>query len=109
MSPPTTEAAFNHLHIHILTELGKDLSSRREAALLRRRLCDHIDHTDGTVDLDFAGVRTLAESTADELIAVLAVARGDAWFRQHVRITNLTPHHQDVLCVAYDERKKRGI
>jgi hypothetical protein len=103
------ENAFNHLHIPILTELGKDLSSRHQAAILRRRICDHVDQTNTAVELDFTGVRTLCESTADELIAVLAVARGDAWFRQYVRISNLKKWHLDVLCVVYEERKKRGV
>lgn len=109
--PPTTnqEHDLNHLHIPILTELGKDISSRHQAAILRRRICEHIDSTHGSVELDFADVRTVSESTADELIAVLAVARGDLWFRKHVRISHLKPRHQDVLTSVYDERKKRGV
>ena len=97
------------LRVNILETLGKDLSNRKSAADLRNKILEHVSLTNGITELDFVGVRTLCESVADELLAVLAVLKGPEWFRKHVSVFNLKPSHLDVVVTAYTCRKERGI
>lgn len=96
------------LNISIVKELGRDISSRHDALLLRRRVSTHVNTHGGVVVLDFIGVRTLCESAADELIALLATIHGTQWFREHVKLINLQVYHRDVIVTAFAERTKRG-
>jgi anti-anti-sigma regulatory factor len=73
-----------------LKSLGRDLSSRHEAAGIRRNILERVSQGERTV-LDFSDVRTLSDSFADELIAVLVQEEGETWFRENVTATNLTP------------------
>ncbi len=86
--------------------LGTDISSRHQAAILRQEVVAVIDSrgADSTVDFDFAGVRTISDSLADELFAVLIEERGEAWFRQHIRVRNLTSILRTTLLQAIQSR-----
>jgi STAS-like domain of unknown function (DUF4325) len=85
-----------------LLDIGKDLSSRDHARVLR-------ETGDATARLtfDFAGVRTLSDSFADELLAVLVEARGEDWFREHVKLKNLSADHRRIVLRVVKERLKR--
>ena len=76
--------------VEIAKTYGSDLSSRHRAAELRLVLLTQIDSGIVPVTLDFAGVRSLSESFADEAFAVIVAEKGEAWFRDHLRLVNLT-------------------
>src|SRR5687768_15072679 len=88
---------------------GTDLSSRTRAARLRASIVQHA--RDGeVVEIDFSGVRTISDSFADELFAVLVVEQGDKWFRKHVRLVNVPDDIRDTILdtVAEREREPNG-
>jgi hypothetical protein len=91
--------------------LGTDLSSRGNAATLRRELCAALDCDPSTTGvLDFEGVRTVSSSFADELVAVLVSERGEGWFKSRVRILHLTADIRNALLEAVSERlDRRGL
>ncbi|KKK62302.1 hypothetical protein LCGC14_3005680 [marine sediment metagenome] len=70
--------------------LGTDLSSRGCAAALRTRILQAVESGTPRVVIDVTGVRSMSESFADELFAVLAERKGEKWFRQHIELQNLT-------------------
>lgn len=74
----------------ICRDYGSDISSRVRAARLREAVVQDLDEIPYIL-LDFAGVRTISESFADELFGVLIEERGEAWFRSHVKVVNLAP------------------
>lgn len=76
--------------IIVLKECGSDVSSRFRAAQLREDVIRIVEAA-GQASLDFSGVRTISESFADELFAVLIYDRGEAWFRTHVKVIGLEP------------------
>ena len=86
--------------------LGTDISNRYQAAILRQEVVATIDScgADSTVEFDFAGVRSMSDSLADELFAVLIEERGDDWFCQHIRVQNLTPILRTTLLEAIQFR-----
>jgi hypothetical protein len=103
----------NILKISILEDQGKDISSRADAAQLRERVMEFgsLD-PDNVVELDFAGVRTVSESSADELIAIMAYVTGPGWFSQHVKLINLLPHHREVIvntCILRAQREAEKL
>jgi anti-anti-sigma regulatory factor len=90
--------------VEIAKTFGTDLSSRQRAAALRLDITAHTATGINPVTLDFAGVRSVSESFADEAIAVLVAENGEAWFRQHVRLVNLSPSVRLSVLEAVDER-----
>jgi hypothetical protein len=90
--------------IDIAETFGTDLSSRQRAAALRLHITAQTAAGITPVTLDFAGVRTVSESFADGAIAVLVAERGEEWFRQNVRLVNLTPSVRLSVLEAVDER-----
>lgn len=86
--------------------LGTDISNRYQAAILRQEVGTIIDShgPDAIVEFDFAGVRTVSDSLADELFAVLVEERGEEWFRQHIRVQNLSPVLRQTLLQAVQFR-----
>jgi hypothetical protein len=93
------------MNIIIVSAYGSDISSRARAAQLRQMIVSSIenDHFE-SVDLDFSGVRTISESFADELFAVLVDEKGEDWFRLHVKVTNLDPLPRNTVLQAIAER-----
>ncbi|MBI1947640.1 MAG: STAS-like domain-containing protein [Deltaproteobacteria bacterium] len=91
-----------------LVEMGKDLSSRERARLLREEFVREAGVNPARLTFDFAGVRTLSDSFADELLAVLVVERGEAWFREHVHLANLSPELRLVVLNAIQARLRRS-
>lgn len=87
--------------IHI-AERGTDLSSRSGGREIREEV-ERLAIT-GTVTLDFSGVQSITHSFADELIAVLVQRKGEAWFRDFVRVRNHSPDVRYVLLDALDQR-----
>lgn len=88
--------------IFTIATLGQDISSRTRAADLRHALLAAVPN--GPVHLDFAGVRTISDSFADELFAVLVAERGEEWFREHLRLINLAPALRATILEAISER-----
>ncbi|MCA9094459.1 MAG: STAS-like domain-containing protein [Planctomycetaceae bacterium] len=73
--------------IHLARDHGTDLSSRQRAAELRGLALKQTESV-GPVSFDFSDVRTVSESFADELLAVLVEEYGEEWFREHIRVLN---------------------
>ena len=90
--------------VEIARTFGTDLSSRQRATALRLDIASQTAAGITPVTLDFAGVRSVSESFADGAIAVLVAERGEEWFRQNVRLVNLTPSVRLSVLEAVDER-----
>lgn len=88
-----------------LREFGRDLSSRARARGLRAKISTT---STASVEIDFAGVRDLSFSFADELLAVLVKERGVDWFRENIRLRNLDPGHRFVILKAIASRLERN-
>jgi hypothetical protein len=87
----------------IIVEIcGKDVSSRNRAAGLRLQIV--ADAAAQKVRLDFAGVRTVSESFADELFGVLIEDYGEQWFREHVEVANLSDLSRETVLDAIAHR-----
>lgn len=87
----------------LVVSSGKDLASRERARRLRASLV-----VGEPVSLDFAGVRTLTQSFADELIGALVARQGLAWFRENIRLENLSPSHRLTILQAVQARLDRA-
>lgn len=92
------DAEFN-----LSTRLGTDLSSRRLGAELRDEARRAIA-AGRTVVFDFDGVRTVSDGFADELLAILVAEHGHDWFRQHVRLRNLSVGVRSSILEAVSKR-----
>ncbi len=90
--------------VRIATEFGTDLSSRQCAAELRVGITAQTAAGISPVTLDFEGVRTLSDSFADDAIAVLVADHGADWFKQNVRLVNLSPSVRLSVLEAVHER-----
>lgn len=90
--------------ILISSRIGIDISSRTSAARLREEIVREVVNGVECVTLDFADVRTVSESFADELFAILASDFGDEWFRAHIRVVNLNPFHRKTILGAVAHR-----
>lgn len=90
--------------ILIASQVGTDISSRSRAARLRAEVVREIANGTETVTLDFTDVRTVSESFADELFAVLVADYGDEWFRRHIIVTNLTTFQRKTILTAVANR-----
>ena len=85
---------------------GTDLSSRQRAVELRNQVTAGVVAT-GRYVLDFGGVRTVSDSFADELIAVLVAEHGEEWFREHVEIAGLSQDVRHSVLLAVSNRLER--
>ena len=74
----------------IATLIGTDLSSRASAVQARNEITRLISAGQHPVSLDFSNVRTVTHSFADELFAILVMDFGKAWFRQSLKIENMS-------------------
>ena len=90
-----------------LVEMGEDLSSRDRARRLREELVREAGRDAQRLTFDFEGVRTLSDSFADELLAVLVEERGAEWFRQRVSLVNLSTDQRLIVLNAIDARLSR--
>ncbi|MEE8451044.1 MAG: STAS-like domain-containing protein [Thermoguttaceae bacterium] len=95
--------------IYLSHELGTDLSSRARAASIRVRVLKSIDSGQTIITIDLSGIRSLSESFADELFAVLAKTKGDAWFREHLRLNNASNDVRYSILEAIDSRVGHGV
>lgn len=93
-----------NVKILISTQVGTDISSRTRAARVREEIVREIVNGAESVTLDFTGVRTVSESFADELLAILAAEFGDEWFRTHIQVVNLSPFHRKTILDAIANR-----
>lgn len=59
----------------IISPVGTDLASRRSAALLRSNI-ENILSDEAKATLDFANVKSISESYADELFGILTLEHG---------------------------------
>ncbi|MCA9028387.1 MAG: STAS-like domain-containing protein [Planctomycetaceae bacterium] len=87
-----------------LIDLGTDLSSRHRASGLRNTIIAAVEAENRRVRLDFTGVRTVSSSFADELIAVLVMARGEDWFRRNVAVVGTTPEVRTTILESVADR-----
>jgi hypothetical protein len=95
--------------LRISEAFGIDLSSRSRGALLRATIENSVDAN--TAVLDFASVRTVSNSFADEVFGVLAVRHGKEWLVKRIRITNATAGVRVAITEAIADRlspKRRG-
>lgn len=79
-----------------------DIASRARAAQIRAEVVE--SSKAGRVVLDFAGVRTISGSFADELFAVLAADNGEEWFREYIQVINLDDCPRETIREAIAER-----
>lgn len=99
----------NKITFKLSTRMGTDISSRRESSILRQEIEKAINGSLGTnsiIQLDFEGVRTYAESAADELIGILVSIHGFVWFRVHIEIININDSQRDIIATAVLARKE---
>lgn len=82
--------------IHVATELGTYLSSRRSAGALRQR----IEAGNVPVLIDFSGVQSLSDSFADEFFAVLVQNHGHQWFVANVSVKGLADENRHTVLRA---------
>ncbi len=94
-------------HVRLAKDHGTDLSSRYRAARLRGEIFDVASEAGVRCEIDFAGVRTLSDSFADELFGVLVSERGEPWFKEHVLVTNLTGPIRATILEAVADRLAR--
>lgn len=90
-----------------LSQLGIDLASRSRARQLRDQFIAEAGQNPERLTFDFEGVRTLSDSFADELIAVLVEQRGEQWFREHVQLINLSKELRLIVLSAIQARIDR--
>lgn len=87
---------------------GSDLSSRTTAVGVRRRIEERVK--DGhEYHLCFRNVRSISSGFVDESLAVLVESYGTAWFRQHIRISNMSEVIRQIVleAIAYRLGLKR--
>ena len=94
--------------LDICDECGSDLSSRVCARELRAEILQDVASGHRVV-LDFGDVRTLSESFADELLAVLVATKGESWFRENIEIVNLDEENWLTILEAIQNRLDSGL
>ncbi len=96
--------------IRIAEEVGTDVSSRRVAARVRKDVVSAVSAGMGPVVVDFSGVRSISNSFADELLAILVARHGRQWFRDHVKVVGLDAYDRDAILrtiagrIQYEQR-----
>lgn len=91
-----------------LVDMGLDLASRDRARKLREDFLAHAGSSPERLTFDFEGVRTLSDSFADELLAVLVEERGEVWFREHIKLVNLSSEQRQIVLSAIQTRLRRN-
>lgn len=76
--------------VNFIERFGSDVSSRWRAAELRTEIERAIAGGDSPFTIDFTGVRTVSDSFADEVFAILVVEHGEEWFSRNIRVVNLS-------------------
>jgi hypothetical protein len=90
--------------IKLAKRIGTDISSRRTASIFRAELVSMIASGGGPIELDFADVESVSDSFLDELVAVTVKQFGTQWFREHIRVTNLTADDRASLLQIINRR-----
>jgi hypothetical protein len=93
--------------IALAAKLGGYLSSRRAAATLRKEIVSQIEKDGSVCQIDFADVWSVSDSFSDELLSILVVERGHDWFRQHIKLINLSDDLRTSILRAIDQRLSR--
>ena len=88
-----------------LKEYGTDLSNRLIGSELRNRIVTSAKAGDKQI-IDFEGVRTLSESFSDELFAVIVEEIGYEWFRNNLKLVNLTTEIRRTILQTVQDREK---
>lgn len=88
--------------VNVANDYGTDISSRSSAAALRSRI--ERESLQERVTLDFANVRTLSDSFADEAFAVLVVQKGECWFKSNVSVIDVDSFVRRSILSAIHER-----
>jgi len=81
-------------------DFGKVLGGRDTAEKIRVQ----IESSASTVILDFADVRTVSHSFADELIGKLAEKLGSSVFKEKISIINLSEDNRKIFSFVISER-----
>lgn len=89
--------------INFASEVGEDLSGRGTAVDCRKRILKE----SAAVCLNFHGVRTVSDSFADELFGVLAVEKGEGWFRENLKVEGLSADVRLTILSAIQSRIER--
>jgi len=90
--------------INLAKRFGTDISSRRTASILRAELVSMIANGGGPIELDFAKVESVSDSFLDELVGVTVKQFGTHWFRENIRVTNLTADDRASLLQIINRR-----
>jgi hypothetical protein len=88
----------------VFKEFGTVLGGRELAEKIRKEIEDSSD----LAVLDFADVRTVSHSFADELIGKLAAKYGAEAFRHKIKIINLSESNKLVFSFVISERQKKA-
>ena len=94
----------NELVIHLASEAGTDLSSRQVAVRFRDLIIHAVDGQSSLIRVDLKDVRSLSDSFADELFAVLVERRGLDWFKQWIRVEAVLPDVRLTILETIDRR-----
>lgn len=97
----------NTARVELAQSFGTDLSDRSRAAILRERVVQVSATSQEPFVIDFAGVRTVSDSFADELFGVLYLEHGPDWIRQHISAINLAPDVRLTILEAIQGRIDR--
>ena len=89
--------------VYLAQEFGTDLSNRRAAACLRSRI-EHAPVIAGCWIIDCTNVRTISDSFADELFAILVCERGHEWFKANVKLAGLSADVRETILEAVKHR-----
>ena len=92
----------------LVGELGSDLSSRARASALRARVVSAVEGGCQHVHVDLQGVRTISSSFADELFAVIVAAKGEEWFKAHIKVVNVSVSLRRTILEAIEDRLAHG-
>ena len=101
-----------HSTISVAADWGTDLSSRQQAAELRRQVVGVVEQQ-GVRQIDLGQLRSVSHSFADELFGVLALKQGEIWFQQKLRLLHLTPYLRqtilEVIASRLENRPSRPV
>lgn len=84
----------------VFKNFGSVLGGRKVAADLRSQ----IESSSEVITLDFADVRTVSHSFADELIGKLAKKYGPAQFKEKIKIINLSESNRAIFTYVISDR-----
>jgi hypothetical protein len=90
--------------INLAARFGTDISSRRTASMFRAEVVAAITAGVGPVTLDFDRIESASDSFLDELFGVTVKEFGAKWFRENIRVVNLTTDDRASLLQIVNRR-----